>query len=73
MKTMRALVKPGREPGLHLEERPVPEPGTNEVLIKVSKAEASPSSANLNRRGLNFLDMNLGCSDMIFSLNNLSF
>lgn len=38
MKTMRALVKQGRKPGLHMEERPVPEPGTNEVLIKVSKA-----------------------------------
>ena len=35
---MRALVKSSREPGLRLEERPIPEPRTNEVLIKVSKA-----------------------------------
>ena len=35
--TMRALVKKKPEPGLWLEERPVPVPGTNEVLIRLEK------------------------------------
>ena len=34
---MRALVKARPEPGLWLEEVPVPEPGPNEVLIRVNK------------------------------------
>lgn len=38
MKTMKALVKSKREPGLWLEEVPVPEVGINDVLIKVDKA-----------------------------------
>jgi len=36
-KTMKALVKKKREPGLWLEEVPVPETGINDVLIKVHK------------------------------------
>jgi len=35
--TMRALVKRAPEPGIWMEEVPVPEPGTNDVLIKVDK------------------------------------
>jgi threonine 3-dehydrogenase len=35
MDTMKALVKAKREPGLWLEEVPVPEPGKNEVVIKI--------------------------------------
>ena len=34
---MRALVKARPEPGLWMEEVPVPEPGPNEVLIRVNK------------------------------------
>ncbi len=36
--TMRALVKAHREPGLWLQEVPVPEPGPNDVLIRVRKS-----------------------------------
>ena len=35
--TMRALVKREAAPGLWMEEVPVPEPGTNEVLIRLEK------------------------------------
>ena len=35
---MRALVKARPEPGLWMEEVPVPEPGPNDVLIKVAKS-----------------------------------
>ena len=35
---MKALVKARPEPGLWMEEVPVPEPGPNEVLIKVGKS-----------------------------------
>lgn len=38
MNTMKALVKARREPGLQLQDVPVPEPLHNEVLIKVSRA-----------------------------------
>jgi threonine 3-dehydrogenase len=34
-RTMRALVKSRREPGLWLEEVPIPEPGINDVLISI--------------------------------------
>ncbi len=37
MKTMKALVKKFSEPGLWLDEVPVPEPGINDVLIKIKK------------------------------------
>ncbi len=37
MKTMQALVKAKSEPGLWLQEIPVPEVGKNEVLIKIVK------------------------------------
>jgi threonine 3-dehydrogenase len=37
-KTMKALVKMYRQPGLWLEDVPVPEPGVNDVWIKVHKA-----------------------------------
>lgn len=37
MKTMKALVKSKKEEGLWLEEVPVPTPGKNEVLIKISR------------------------------------
>lgn len=37
MKIMRALVKSKAEPGLWLEEKPVPEPGVSDVLIKIRK------------------------------------
>ena len=36
--TMKALVKKNAEPGLWLEEIPVPEIGINDVLIKIHKA-----------------------------------
>lgn len=35
---MRALVKASREPGIWMQEVPTPEPGPNDVLIKVRKA-----------------------------------
>ncbi len=35
MKTMKALVKAKKEPGLELKDVPIPIPGKNEVLIKV--------------------------------------
>ena len=35
---MRALVKARPEPGLWMEEVPVPEPGPNDVLIEVVKS-----------------------------------
>ena len=38
MKKMKALVKKREEPGLCLEEVPVPEVGKNEVLIRIEKA-----------------------------------
>lgn len=37
MTTMRALVKSSPEPGLWMEEVPVPEPGLNDVLIAIRK------------------------------------
>jgi threonine 3-dehydrogenase len=37
MQTMPALVKAKPEPGLWLEELPVPDPGINDVLIKIHK------------------------------------
>lgn len=37
MKTMKALVKKYCEPGLWLDEVPVPEPGVNDVLIRIKK------------------------------------
>lgn len=37
MRTMKALVKAKRQEGLWLEEVPVPVPGKNEVLIKISR------------------------------------
>ena len=37
MRTMKALVKSRREPGLWLEEVPMPEVGINDVLIRVDK------------------------------------
>jgi len=35
---MKALVKKSPEPGIWLEEVPVPEPGINDVLIQIHKA-----------------------------------
>ena len=37
MGKMRALVKSRGEPGIWMEEVPIPEPGINDVLIKVHK------------------------------------
>ena len=37
METMKALVKSKRGPGLHLMELPRPEPGHNDVLIRIHK------------------------------------
>ena len=36
-KTMKAIVKARNEPGLQLEEVPIPEYGINDVLVKISK------------------------------------
>ena len=38
MKKMKALVKKSAEPGLWLEEAPIPEVGINDVLIRIHKA-----------------------------------
>ena len=38
MKTMRALVKARPEKGLWMQEVAIPEPGLNDVLIKVKKS-----------------------------------
>ena len=35
---MRALVKSRKEPGLWMEDVPIPEPGINDVLIKINKS-----------------------------------
>jgi len=35
--TMKALVKAKREPGIWMSEEPVPEPGTNDVLIRIKR------------------------------------
>ena len=37
MSTMKALVKRAAEPGIWMESVPIPQPGTNEVLIEVDK------------------------------------
>ncbi len=37
MKKMKALVKKSPEPGLHLEEVPVPEVGINDVMVRILK------------------------------------
>jgi len=37
MKKMKALVKKYAEPGIWLDEVPVPEPGINDVLIRIKK------------------------------------
>jgi threonine 3-dehydrogenase len=37
MKTMHALVKKFNEPGLWLDEVPIPEPGINDVMVKIQK------------------------------------
>ena len=44
-KTMQALVKKKREPGLWLDEVPVPGVGINDVLIKIHKASICSGSA----------------------------
>ena len=38
MTSMRALVKAAPEPGLRMQEVPIPEPGINDVLIKVRRS-----------------------------------
>jgi threonine 3-dehydrogenase len=38
MKTMKALVKAKAEKGLWMEEKPIPEPGYNDVIVKVKKS-----------------------------------
>ena len=38
MKRMKALVKARPEKGLWMQEVPVPEPGLNDVIIKVKKS-----------------------------------
>ena len=38
VRVMRALVKAAPEPGLRMEEAPIPEPGLNGVLIKVRRS-----------------------------------
>ncbi len=48
-KTMRALVKSKPEPGLWLEDVPVPEIGINDVLIKVERTpSAAPICTSIN-------------------------
>ena len=37
MSTMKALVKSAAEPGIWMQQVPIPRPGTNEVLIRVAK------------------------------------
>ena len=37
MDVMKALVKKYEKPGLWLDEVPVPEPGINDVLVKIQK------------------------------------
>ena len=38
MKTMKALVKAKPEKGLWMEQKPIPEPGLNDVIIRVKKS-----------------------------------
>ena len=47
METMKALVKKSAEPGLWLEEVPVPEVGSNDVLIKIQKTAICGSDVHI--------------------------
>ena len=49
---MMALVKARPEPGLWLERQPVPEPGPDEVLIKVKKSKVLEMNWKLFNRGI---------------------
>src|SRR5437867_69644 len=47
--TMRAIRKPGRAPGLILEEVPVPRPGDGEVLVRVEAASVCGTDLHIHR------------------------
>ena len=47
MASMRALVKAAPEPGLQMREVPIPEPGINDVLIKVRRSAICGSDAHI--------------------------
>ena len=47
METMKALVKSRAEPGIWLEDVPVPEAGTNEVLIRIHKTGICGTDAHI--------------------------
>ena len=49
MSTMLALRKLGREPGLRLEEVPVPEPALDEVLVEVEAASVCGTDLHIER------------------------
>ena len=47
--TMRAIRKPGRAPGLILDEVPVPHPGEDEVLVQVEAASVCGTDLHIHR------------------------
>ncbi len=47
--TMRALVKARPEPGLWMEEVPVPEPGPNDVLIRIKKTAICGTDLHIHK------------------------
>ena len=47
METMKALVKSRAEPGIWLEDVPVPTAGTNEVLIRILKTGICGTDAHI--------------------------
>ena len=46
-KTMKALVKAKPEPGLWMEQVPVPETGPNDVLVRIKKTAICGTGMNL--------------------------
>ena len=49
MKTMKALVKARPERGLWMQEVPIPEPGLNDVIIKIKKSAICGTDLNIYR------------------------
>ena len=47
--TMRALVKSEAAPGIWMEEVPVPEPGTNEVLVRLEKTAICGTDVHIHQ------------------------
>ena len=46
---MRAIVKPTAAPGLVMTEAPIPQPGVNDVLIKIRKTSICGTDVHINK------------------------